>query len=428
MNNHSLNPRAAAVRLLTRVLNKNQLLDEALDAALEGLEGRDRSLARAIASTALRHLGILDALIDKVLDRPLPQKAVEIRHILKVGMTQLIWLDIPAHAAVYDTVALLPDKSKYKGLVNALLRRTDRQGTKLLADLDQPKVNTPVWLWDSWSAQYGEETARAIATAHLEAAPLDITPKADPEIWAERLGAELLPTGSLRLSSGRGLTDFLGYDSGDWWVQDSAAALPAKLFGDVTGKTILDLCAAPGGKTAQLAAGGAFVTALDRSKTRLSRLQDNLARLHLTASVIVADAEEYRPVEPPEGILLDAPCSSTGTIRRHPDVAWLKSEGDVEKLAGLQSRLLDRAAASLKEGGILVYSVCSLQREEGEAQIETLLARDKSLRRMPVTSPEVGGLDEILTPEGDLRCLPSHPAGMDGFFAARLMKITAPRA
>ena len=422
------NSRAAATHLLRRVLQKRQLLEEVLDPELKGLSPRDRTLARAITSTTLRHLGVIDALIDKMLDRPLPEKAMELRNILRIGITQILFLNIPSHAAVHDTVELVPAGSKHKGLVNALLRRTDRQGEKLLSKIDVARANTPDWLWNSWKSQYGEETTRMIAAAHLVEAELDISVKSDPEKWKPVLEAKLLPTGTLRRETTALLIDLPGFKDGDWWVQDAAAALPVKLFGDISGKLIIDLCAAPGGKTAQLAAAGANVIALDRSKGRLKRLTENMNRLNLPVTIEVSDAEVFSPEEEPDGVLLDAPCSSTGTLRRHPDVAYLKSQDDVEKLSQLQTRLLDSASRVLKPGGVLVYSVCSLQSEEGEAQIAALLERNATLERVPILAEEIGGAAELINPDGDLRCLPFHLGGMDGFFAARLRKLSGPSA
>ncbi|MZR29680.1 RsmB/NOP family class I SAM-dependent RNA methyltransferase [Sneathiella litorea] len=428
MTKSSANSRAAAVRLLIRVLQKQQPLEDALDPVLQGFPARDRALTRAITSTTLRHLGVIDALIDKMLDRPLPEKAQEIRHILRIGITQILYLNIPSHAAVHDTVALVPDRSKHKGLVNALLRRIDRQGEKLLAKIDIPRVNTPAWLWESWVRHYGDETARLIAKAHLTEASLDISVKTDPGKWEAELNSELLPTGTLRRATITTLNELPGYDDGEWWVQDAAAALPAKLLGDISGKLIIDLCAAPGGKTAQLAAAGAKVIALDRSKNRLKRLTENMERLRLPVIVDVGDAESFVPDQQPDGILLDAPCSSTGTLRRHPDVAYLKSQADVEKLSGLQARLLDNSAQMLKTGGLLVYSVCSLQPEEGEAQVAAFLERNPLFVREAIKAEEIGGAGDLINSEGDLRSLPFHLGGMDGFYAARLRKISTSSA
>jgi 16S rRNA (cytosine967-C5)-methyltransferase len=428
MTTSTANSRAAAARLLMRVLQKHQPLEEALDPVLQGFPPRDRALARAITSTALRHLGVIDALIDRMLDRPLPEKAHDIRNILRVGITQILYLNIPSHAAVHDTVALVPERSKHKGLVNALLRRIDRQGEKLLSRIDVPRTNTPHWLWDVWANHYGAEEARQIAEAHLTEAALDISVKSDPEKWATALEADILPTGTLRRLTTAALVDLPGFTDGVWWVQDAAAALPAMLLGNVSGKFIIDLCAAPGGKTAQLAAKDANVLALDRSKNRLRRLEENMARLQLPVSVMVGDAENFTPDQLADGILLDAPCSSTGTLRRHPDVAYLKSQADVDKLSDLQARLLDHACEILKPGGLLVYSVCSLQPEEGEAQITALLKRNPNVQRVPVSAEEVGGTREIINKDGDIRSLPYHLGGMDGFYAARLRKISAPSA
>jgi 16S rRNA (cytosine967-C5)-methyltransferase len=279
-----------------------------------------------------------------------------------------------------------------------------------------------------WANHYGAEEARQIAEAHLTEAALDISVKSDPEKWATALEADILPTGTLRRLTTAALVDLPGFTDGVWWVQDAAAALPAMLLGNVSGKFIIDLCAAPGGKTAQLAAKDANVLALDRSKNRLRRLEENMARLQLPVSVMVGDAENFTPDQLADGILLDAPCSSTGTLRRHPDVAYLKSQADVDKLSDLQARLLDHACEILKPGGLLVYSVCSLQPEEGEAQITALLKRNPNVQRVPVSAEEVGGTREIINKDGDIRSLPYHLGGMDGFYAARLRKISAPSA
>jgi len=422
--------RSQALYLLTQVLGKNRQLEDILDEGLKGLTVRDRSLARAITSTTLRHLGILDYLIDRMLDRPLPEKAHSIRHILRIGMAQILYLKIPSHAAVHDTVALVPEKSKFKGLVNALLRRTDRQGTKLLGKMDLARSNLPDWLWKDLCDFYGKEMAQDIGLAHLNEAPLDFSIKEDPEKWADELEGVLLPTGSVRKSAGGAITGLPGFEEGAWWVQDASAAIPATLFPDLKGKRVLDLCAAPGGKTAQLAAKGADVTALDRSKGRLKKLNENMQRLSLEVTTVVADGTLYEAEELFDAILIDAPCSSTGTIRRHPDVAWLKSKEDVVKLAELQRRLLDHAVSLIKPGGTLIYSTCSLQAEEGEQQISAFAKNHPAMTRQPIHASEVGGLSEIINEDGDIRCLPCHMngadpqglGGMDGFFVSRFIK------
>ncbi|PKU23526.1 RsmB/NOP family class I SAM-dependent RNA methyltransferase [Telmatospirillum siberiense] len=418
--------RHAVLDALGKILRRNLALDEALH--VNGLEERDRGFARLLLATTLRRLGQIDALIAHCLEHPLPVKAVTVQDILRLGTAQLLFLDVAAHAAVDTAVRLAKDagQTAHVKLVNAVLRRLGREGPALSAAQDAARLNTPAWLWESWTAAYGEPSCRAIAIAHLTEAPLDISVSRDPESWAERLDAAILPTGTLRRPAGGAIAHLPGYDEGDWWVQDAAAALPARLLGDVRGKRIADLCAAPGGKTAQLAAAGAHVTALDRSAKRLERLQANLARLRLAADVETTDATSWRPDTPVDGVLLDAPCSATGTLRRHPDASWLKRPEDVAKLTATQSRLLAAAVEMVAPGGLIVYCTCSLQPEEGIDQVEALLAGGAPLRRRPITPSEVGGLVELITPAGDLRSLPCHlgeKGGMDGFFAARLERL-----
>jgi len=288
----------------------------------------------------------------------------------------------------------------------------------------------PPWLLARWSAHYGETTAREMALALGHEPSLDLTVKSDAAQWASRLHGEVLPTGSVRTVLHGAVTMLPGFTEGQWWVQDAAAALPVRLFGDIAGKSVADLCAAPGGKTAQLAQAGARVTALDRSPARVARLRENLNRLSLQAETVVADAVEWTgPVDGFDGVLIDAPCTSTGTIRRHPDVAWLRQESDIAAMTVLQQRLLKKSVSLLKSGGTLVYCTCSLEPEEGEQAVAALLAAEPALRRVPIEASEVSGLSEIITAEGDLRTLPSHLphadpklGGLDGFYAARLVK------
>jgi 16S rRNA (cytosine967-C5)-methyltransferase len=311
-----------------------------------------------------------------------------------------------------------------------VLRRCAREGKAIIDDVKSQTLDVPPWLFARWSAHYGEANAHAMAAALSHEPSLDLTVKSDASQWASRLHGEVLPTGTVRTLLHGSVTMLPGFSEGQWWVQDAAAALPARLFGDINGKVIADLCAAPGGKTAQLAQAGARVTAVDRSPARMTRLHDNLARLSLEADVVVADAVEWPgAAESFDGILIDAPCTSTGTIRRHPDVAWLRQEGDIAPLVALQKRLLQKAVTLLKPGGTLVYCTCSLEPEEGEAAISTLLAGESGLRRAPIAPSEVAGLAEIITSEGDLRTLPCHLphadprlAGLDGFYASRLVK------
>ncbi|OAN49167.1 MFS transporter [Paramagnetospirillum marisnigri] len=428
MKKRTASPRSIALDLLAAVLDRDRLLDEVLeDTRLKTLDERDRGLVRMLLATTLRRLGQIDALIDACVEKPLAAKSAPVQHALRLGIAQLLFLDVAPHAAISTSVDLIKGTqlAGFAKLVNAVLRRLDRDGKNLLAAQDVGMLNTPDWLWRSWCRAYGEETARAIALAHLTEAPMDITVATDAQGWAERLEATILPTGTLRRSGGGAVAALPGFDSGGWWVQDAAAALPARLLGEVAGKNVADLCAAPGGKALQLAVAGARVTAVDRSAKRLVRFRDNLARLGLAAEVVEADAGAWTPPEPFDAILLDAPCSATGTLRRHPDVARHKSPGEVTKLAMVQERLLRAAIPMLKPGGLLVYCVCSLEPEEGEEQIERLLASGVPLARMPITPDEVGGLAGLITPKGELRSLPCHLAemgGMDAFFAVRLQR------
>lgn len=424
-------PRLLALDLLKTVLRRGQAFDESFNAheGLSRLEKRDRAFAHLLVATVLRRLGQLDDVIAACLDKPQEIKA-DLRDILRLGSAQLLFLKTPPHAAV-DTMVELAGRANatapYKGLVNAVLRRLAREGEALLAAQDAARLNTPDWLWLNWRKAWGVPQARALATAHLGEAPVDISVVKDPAGWAEKLAARLLPTGSLRLPpESPGVTELPGFEEGAWWVQDAAAALPVLLLGEVKGKRVLDLCAAPGGKTAQLLARGAVVTAVERSAPRAQRLRGNLARLRLSAEIVEEDALRFKPEAKFPFVLLDAPCTATGTTRRHPDVTRLKTPEDMERLCALQARLLDHAVTRLlAPGGKLVYAVCSLQPEEGERQIEALLERHPGLRREPLAPTELNGCADLITADGNLRCFPhlqfpGADGGMDGFFAARL--------
>ncbi len=318
--------------------------------------------------------------------RGLPPRSGKLEPILIAAAAQILVLRTASHAAVDTAVTLAREDGHarhFADLANAVLRRVAAEREAILAAADPLETDTPAWLRERWTAAYGEQGARAIAAAHLGEPSVDISVKDDAAGWAERLGGVLLPTGSIRLTARTAIPQLPGFSEGAWWVQDAAAALPARLLAPKPGESILDLCAAPGGKTAQLAAAGAIVTAVDRSAPRMERLRANLARLGLEAETIVADAAAFETDQPYDAILLDAPCSATGTIRRHPDVAWSKTMEDVFKLADLQARLLDRVVTLLKPGGRLVYATCSLEREEGERQIERFLARQPRFRRRP---------------------------------------------
>ena len=429
--------RKAAVELLTTVLVKKQPLDEILSRSLAvgwmfNLPQRDRALTRAIVATALRRRGQIDAVLDRFLDRGLPKNAGALYPILLSAAAQLIFLKTPPHAAIDLAVRTAQGDARarrYDKLVNAVLRRVASEGEGIAASLDAARINTPDWLWTRWLSFYGETRAYEIAAANLVEPPLDVTVKRDPELWAERLEGRVLPTGSVRLLAKGRIEQLPGYTQGAWWVQDTAAALPARLLGPVAGSCVADLCAAPGGKTAQLASAGASVVAVDISERRLRMLTENLARLGLEATTIAADAAGWSPEMCFDAILLDAPCTGTGTIRRHPDIPYLKSAKDIEDLTALQARLLDNAARLLKPGGRLVYATCSLEPEEGEAQIAALLARNPDLALEPIFPEEVFGQTDWLPSSGCLRTLPFQLkldgpewSGLDGFFAARLVR------
>jgi 16S rRNA (cytosine967-C5)-methyltransferase len=421
--------RAIAFDVLRSVLDSRQPLEQALDAAdTSGLSSRDRAFMRLVVAMTLRQLGRVDGIIDICLERRLPRRGQAVRTLLRMGICQLLFLETSPHAAVDTTVELIAARggeAGYKGLINAVLRRVDRERVPMLERVGTPSINTPAWLWDSWVAAYGAAGAEAIAAAHLREPPLDLTVKGDPEAWRDRLGATLLPTGSLRLPADGPVEALPGFLEGAWWVQDAAAALPVRMLGDVAGKRVIDLCAAPGGKTAQLAAAGAAVVAVDRSETRLQRLRDNLARLNLRADAVPADATQWTLDQPADAVLVDAPCSATGTIRRHPDVPWLKRPGDIAKLASLQDRLLRAAIAMVRPGGLIVYCTCSLQPEEGANRIDTALRDGLPAERMPIDASVVAGQAQFITAAGDLRTLPCHLGeigGIDGFYAARLWR------
>lgn len=424
------NARHVALDVLDRVLGPDHRpFDETFQGhpRLAKLAVRDRAFARIMVTTVLRRLGQIDHTVLPLLRyRP---KELTVTNLLRLGAAQLLFLSTPPHAAVAETVRLAAGGFRREmPMLNAVLRKLATDGRKLLEGQDAARLNTPKWLWDSWAEAYGEDRARAIAEAHQGEPPLDLSVSRDPERVAAELGAEILPTGTLRRRGG-GLVDALpGYDEGTWWVQDAAAALPAMLLGKVKDRRVLDIGAAPGGKTAQLVAMGAKVTALERSPRRAEFLVRNLGRLTMDAEIVVADALEWQPPAPFGAILLDAPCTATGTIRRHPDVPWAKSPADVARLAETQSRLLAAAVGMLEPGGVLAYAVCSLQPEEGPQRIEALLAADARLLRDPIAKAELKGLPVALTAAGEVRTLPSDLAasgGIDGFFIARLRRRDA---
>jgi 16S rRNA (cytosine967-C5)-methyltransferase len=432
--------RRCAMLAIDDLLIRSLPLDETLDRILSGPDGkmlsdRDRGLARAIAMAATRRLGTIGEALMKRLEKGLPDHSGRLESILVAGVAQLLYLDVPDHAAVDLSVRLVqadPEARRFIKLANGLLRTIARERDVILSNDDPLNRDTPEWLAEKWIKAYGEEDAKKIAAANMQEASVDITVKKDAPGWAERLDAVILSTGSLRLKGRTNVVSLPGYVDGEWWVQDAAAALPAMLLDPKPGETIADLCAAPGGKTAQLAAAGATVTAIDRSSKRLERLSENMTRLRFSVESIAIDAMIYSG-GPFDAILLDAPCTATGTIRRHPDVLWTKEAPDLQKLAALQARLLKKAIGMLKPGGRLVYCTCSLEPEEGESQIAELLAMDDRVKRSPFGKEEMSWLGpelaRVINGQGELRTLPymlpnedPRLQGIDGFFAARLVR------
>ncbi len=429
--------RVAAAAIISDIVQGGHTLDEkfALDAApsrLGGFDDRDRALTRSIVTVALRRLGTIRLALSQLVEKGLPRNCGMLEWILIAGAAQLLFLDTPDHAAVDLAVraARLDSKSApFANLVNGVLRNLIRRRDEFLGQSDPLDDDTPHWLAARWRRIYGEDRAHAIAAALRDEPTLDLTAKTDAAEWAEKLGGRLLPTGSIRLASHAPIPTLPGYDEGAWWVQDAAAALPARILAVKPGQRALDLCAAPGGKTAQLAAAGARVIALDRSAERLKTLSANLARLQLEAAISVGDAAAYK-AEPFDAILLDAPCSATGTARRSPDVLWTKKPGDLAALAAIQAKILDHAFTMLKPGAALVYCVCSLEPEEGEAQIAALLRRNPDAARDPIDPNAFGLPPECATKDGELRLFPdffphedSRQRGLDGFFIARLKRL-----
>jgi 16S rRNA (cytosine967-C5)-methyltransferase len=424
--------RAAAQAILLDTLRKKRPLDNAIDTVLAkaALSPRDAGFAHAIASETLRRFGQLDALLHKFVSKmPPPHRAGTTFEILLAGACELLFLDVAPHAAVDAANRLAAADNKavhFKPLINATLRRIAREGKDVVAEQDAARLNTPDWLWQRWCDTYGEETTHAIAAAHLVRPALDILGTDETSPLRLLPNARALPGGTLRLSEAGRIEDLPGLADGAWWVQDFAASLPARLLGDVKGRTVLDLCAAPGGKTAQLARAGAHVIAVEREPQRLAILQSNLERLKLSAQCVEADLRDYAPAAPASFVLLDAPCSATGTIRRHPELPWLKSAADIVAATEAAGELLDAAANMVAKDGVLVFAVCSLEAEEGPEQTARFLRRHTEFRRDCVTGADVFGHAELISPDGDLRTLPCHFAecgGMDGFYAARLRRL-----
>lgn len=432
--------RQGAAALLGAVVDNRLALDGLLEsdtapAAWRALDNiRDRALALAIVKSALRFRGTISYLIFAMLEHPLPDNAKNVRHILHVAVAQIMLLRVPESAAVNLAVEAAnrdPQAKRYANLVNALLRRLIREGDAAFEAAKAKSVEAPDWLFAMLTDDYGEHSAREILAANRSEAPLDFTVKADTSFWAAKLGGIAINGNTVRVAHGQiPVPELEGFGDGAWWVQDAAAALPVKLLGDVKGQHILDMCAAPGGKTAQLAYAGANVAALDVSKNRLKRVEENMERLQLSATIIVGDARKHVPETLYDGVLIDAPCTSTGTLRRHPDVAWTKTPDDVVQLTRIQFELLDAAIRVTKPGGLIVYANCSLLKAEGEFLVKRWLAGRSDVVVERVTESRDGILAAHADHDGFLRTTAlsfthENPllSGMDGFFAARLRKV-----
>lgn len=422
--------RRLAAECFDRVLRENRTIDDVLgsEGQLASLEPRDRGFLYALLLTCFRHLGEIDSVLAAHLAKPLPRKSGRAPSILRLAVTQLLFLDVSPHAVIdlaVRTAKADRNATHFSGLVNAVLRKVAAGGKQFLGGVDSTRINTPDWLWDRWTKTYGESASRSLALIHQQEPCLDLSVKADPAQWAERLGALVLPTGSLRLQGSHvAVPDLPGFTEGAWWVQDAAAAIPALLFGDVQEKTVLDLCAAPGGKTLQLCAAGAAVTAVDQSPERLQRLRENLLRCGYDPRVETADVLSLSLAGSFDAVLLDAPCSATGTIRRHPELPYIKSPQQLGELRSLQGKMLRKAAEFVRPGGTLLYCTCSLEPEEGEIQIKRFL---KAVPEFAIQAPPIGLLpSEFISNEGWVRILPHHrlgPAeGLDGFFAVALSR------
>lgn len=419
--------RRIAARAFTQVLKQKRPLEIVL-AEQPGhgdMPGPDRAFARAIAATSLRRFGQAEAVLDTFLSKPLAETSPGARALLVTGAAQMLWLDTPPHAAVSAAVELAgerADSRKLKGLINAVLRKVAKDGPARLARTT-PRDNLPAWMRDSWRAAYGPARLGRIADALTRTPPLDLTLRdpAETQVWAKRLDARILPSGSLRREQIGDVTRLPGFETGAWWAQDAAAALPARLLDARKGEHVVDLCAAPGGKTLQLAATGARVTAIDISDKRLDRLRENLDRCGFQARVVATDGRGWTPKRPVDAVLLDAPCTATGTLRRHPEAAWIKQESDVEALRDIQLSLARSAVKMLKPGGRLIVCTCSLQREEGEELAQKILRDNKRLKPAPFSPEQAPGLEEALNDAGQIRTTPalwSELGGVDGFFIA----------
>ena len=436
MNNHDLLTRQLVLKIFHAVLRQNKGLEDQYAFCMNNqdkkqpLENRDRMFVRLLVTVMLRRLRQSDQIISRFLKSPLPEKAFYVQDILRLGTVQLVFLDTPPHAAVSTGVSLIKKNPEYKGfsgLVNAVLHRIAEQGKVIARNQDDALINVPDWLYDEWRKEYGENTAKKIAAAGLHEAPVDFSVKENHAYWADQLQAVEMPTKTLRRQKTVAIPTLPGFQEGNWWVQDLSAAIPARLFHSLKGKNAIDICAAPGGKTAQLITAGANVTAIDISSNRIDRLKENLNRLHLQANLVCADVSEWwksvkHQYQKFDAVLLDAPCSATGTLRRHPDVCVHRTFQDIERLKKTQESLLKTAVDMLSDTGELIYCVCSILPQEGREIIDQAV-QSGSVERMALTQQDVP--KEMITEQGDLCIFPffyESTGGCDGFYAARLKK------
>lgn len=430
LSNH-LDTRVVSYYILKKILDEGMTIEGAIDSLSHKINDEDRGFIRHLVTTTLRRLGQLDKIINHMTKTKLGNTQMAVRHVLRLGITQLLFMDVPAYAAVDGSVKLvetkLSKKLQYlKHPVNAILRNVDRERKALLKKFGNTRLNFPKWLLNSWDIRFGNKIVKDIIAVCLEEAPLDVNlkPHLDAEEWANLLNGKVVRDNIIRIEKSGKIKDLTGYNQGHWWVQDVAATLPETLLGTIKGDVLYDLCAAPGGKTAQSAARGALVTAVDMSRKRLERLNENMKRLNLKVDVVMSDILEFKPENPADFILLDAPCSSTGTIRRHPEILHIRDAKQVNEMAIMQSKMLEHVSSIMKSGSILVYSVCSMQQEEGPDQINALLEKDRSLKRKEILREELNDFENAILENGDVQTLPHFmEGGMDGFFIARLEKI-----
>lgn len=430
--------RQAAALTLELVLFRHKSFDDALSQACREIRLRlplippDRALIQQLVFGVLRNLPELKSMERHFIDRPLSEEQRLVSILIWMGGYQLAWLDMPPHAVVDTAVEAAKKQMATRGfakLVNAVLRRiADSKQTRPWPKPTSALDGLPEWLRHRLEATYPSERLNLWAACWQSEPPLYLTFKHGAEAWAKEHGGTLLPSGALRAPENlpADMTAWPNYEDGTWWVQDAAASLPVMLMGNLKGKKILEIGAAPGGKTAQLAAAGGYVVALDRSSQRMKRLKTNLKRLKMEAECVIADAREYKARLSFDAVLMDAPCSATGTIRRHPDLPHVKTQNDIAELAALQAEMLDKTPAWVKKGGEVWYITCSLLPEEGEQQIAAFLSRHADMARNPFAASDLpAGLEQAVTADGDLRLTPEfwqEHGGMDGFFVSRLVK------